>query len=181
MTQYIERRQAAIRFKRYSRKSYAAFVSMHREVTIGAVASYIADSQLQKAKSAHSAENNAHKNEKQTELQGEKQREYDLTVMPAAEMACALFSFVAEPAAADFSNLNSISKKPGRRCMDELPYAASLLCVYRRTRLTRRVRALPASGRWSAGVRPMSAAISISRGTENLPTEKQHSTLFIKR
>lgn len=42
----------AIRFRRYCRGAYAAFCSMHREVTIGCVASYIADRQLHKSTAA---------------------------------------------------------------------------------------------------------------------------------
>ena len=39
----------AFRFRRYCRAAYAAFNSLHREVTIGCVATYIADRQLRKS------------------------------------------------------------------------------------------------------------------------------------
>lgn len=39
----------AIRFRAFSRKRYAAFRSMHREVTLGHVASYICDLELAKS------------------------------------------------------------------------------------------------------------------------------------
>lgn len=41
--------QSAFRFRRFCRGAWAAYSSMHREVTIGRVASYIADRQLRKA------------------------------------------------------------------------------------------------------------------------------------
>jgi len=40
---------SAIRFRRYSRKGYSAFASLHRVVTIGHLASYIADRQMHKS------------------------------------------------------------------------------------------------------------------------------------
>ena len=43
---------AVIRFKRFSRATYAVFQSMHRVVNIGHVASYIADCQMRKATGA---------------------------------------------------------------------------------------------------------------------------------
>lgn len=51
--QYISQ-QTPLRFKRYSRKGYAAFRSMHREVVVGHVVNDIADRQL--AKSGRTAE-----------------------------------------------------------------------------------------------------------------------------
>lgn len=42
-------RQKAIRFRRFSHRAYAAFASMHREVTIGRVARAICDLEMQKA------------------------------------------------------------------------------------------------------------------------------------
>ena len=39
----------AFRFKRFTRKAYAAFASIHREVTIGRVSSLIADREMLKA------------------------------------------------------------------------------------------------------------------------------------
>lgn len=42
-------KQAAFRFRRFSRAGYAAFRSMHRVVNIGRLASYIADHQLRKS------------------------------------------------------------------------------------------------------------------------------------
>ncbi|MBO8440467.1 MAG: hypothetical protein IAC51_07440 [bacterium] len=111
LRKYIKR-PAAIRFRRYSHKGYAAFVSMHREVTIGTVASYIAERQLLKAKSAHSADVSVHRDEKLTDLLCGTQAEHDETVIDAAVALGLASSFVAEiPAAADFSDLESISKK----------------------------------------------------------------------
>ena len=111
LRKYIKR-PAAIRFRRYSHKGYAAFVSMHREVTIGTVASYIAERQLLKAKSAHSADVSVHRDEKLTDLLCGTQAEHDETVIDAAVALGLASSFVAEiPAAADLSDLESISKK----------------------------------------------------------------------
>ncbi len=45
----INRRCFALRFRRFTRKAYAIFNSMHREVTIGRLATYIADCQLRKS------------------------------------------------------------------------------------------------------------------------------------
>ena len=85
---------------------------MHREVTIGTVASYIAERQLLKAKSAHSADVSVHRDEKLTDLLCGTQAEHDETVIDAAVALGLASSFVAEiPAAADFSDLESISKK----------------------------------------------------------------------
>lgn len=39
----------AFRFKRFSRKGFSAFASLHREVTIGRLSAYITDLQLQKS------------------------------------------------------------------------------------------------------------------------------------
>ena len=52
MKKRIKKNNIAYRFKRYCRKAYAAFNSLHREVTIGRVATYIADKQLRKAVAA---------------------------------------------------------------------------------------------------------------------------------
>ena len=85
---------------------------MHREVTIGTVASYIAERQLLKAKYAHSADVSVHRDEKLTDLLCGTQAEHDETVIDAAVALGLASSFVAEiPAAADFSDLESISKK----------------------------------------------------------------------
>ena len=46
----LHRAQKAIRFLRWSRKAYAAFCSLHRNVTIGQVGKGIADASLSKAK-----------------------------------------------------------------------------------------------------------------------------------
>ena len=46
---YRNRRWEAFRFRRYSRAKYAVFNSLHRVVTIGRLASYIADRQLLKS------------------------------------------------------------------------------------------------------------------------------------
>lgn len=43
------KKRCVLRFRRFSRKSYSAFRSLHREVTIGRVASYITDRQLCKS------------------------------------------------------------------------------------------------------------------------------------
>lgn len=40
---------SVIRFRKFSNKSYAAFMSLHREVTIGVVSSDIADRELLKS------------------------------------------------------------------------------------------------------------------------------------
>ncbi len=45
-------RKAMLRFRRWSRKEYAAFVSLHRHVTIGQVGRGIADASLGKQKTA---------------------------------------------------------------------------------------------------------------------------------
>lgn len=42
-------KQRAFRFRRFTRKAYAAFASMHRVVNIGRLASYVADCQLRKS------------------------------------------------------------------------------------------------------------------------------------
>ena len=42
-----------LRFRRWSRKEYAAFVSLHRHVTIGQVGRGIADASLGKQKACH--------------------------------------------------------------------------------------------------------------------------------
>ena len=44
-----------IRFKRYSRKAYAAFCSMHKHITIGKLATALCDKQLTKSKLAHTS------------------------------------------------------------------------------------------------------------------------------
>ncbi len=44
-----------IRFKRYSRKAYAAFCSMHKHITIGKLATSICDKQLAKSKLANTS------------------------------------------------------------------------------------------------------------------------------
>ena len=46
---YQRQTNNAFRFRRYCRAAYAAFNSLHREVTIGRVATYIADRQLRKS------------------------------------------------------------------------------------------------------------------------------------
>lgn len=48
---YLQKRfkTAALRFRQFSRKAYAAFVSMHREVTIGRVSRIICDKELLKS------------------------------------------------------------------------------------------------------------------------------------
>lgn len=45
-------RKVMLRFRRWSRKEYAAFVSLHRHVTIGQVGRGIADASLGKQKTA---------------------------------------------------------------------------------------------------------------------------------
>lgn len=45
-------RKVMLRFRRWSRKEYAAFVSLHRHVTIGQVGRGIADASLSKQKTA---------------------------------------------------------------------------------------------------------------------------------
>lgn len=44
----------ALRFRRWSRKRYAAFVSIHRAVTMGQLASHLADRLFAKQRSLHS-------------------------------------------------------------------------------------------------------------------------------
>lgn len=61
----------AFRFRRFSHKAYAAFCSLHREVTIGCVATHIADLQLEKSN------NNNHNSSTQTNLQLEKTTQDD--------------------------------------------------------------------------------------------------------
>ncbi len=60
-----------LRFRRFSHKAYAAFCSLHREVTIGCVATHIADLQLEKSN------NNNHNSSTQTNLQLEKTTQDD--------------------------------------------------------------------------------------------------------
>ena len=52
MKKTLKKHINAFRFKRYCRGAYAVFNSLHREVTIGRVATYIADKQLRKAVAA---------------------------------------------------------------------------------------------------------------------------------
>ena len=47
-------KKETFRFRRFCRRAYAAFCSLHREVTIGHVASYITDRQLRKSACADS-------------------------------------------------------------------------------------------------------------------------------
>ncbi len=49
MQQHYITHNAPLRFRRYSRKGYAAFRSMHREVVVGHVVNDIADRQLAKS------------------------------------------------------------------------------------------------------------------------------------
>ncbi|MBO5552988.1 MAG: hypothetical protein J5937_02165, partial [Paludibacteraceae bacterium] len=42
-------KQQGIRFRRFSHKAYAAFCSVHREVTIGRVAAYMTDLEMLKS------------------------------------------------------------------------------------------------------------------------------------
>lgn len=49
MKKTILKKEASFRFRRFCRKAYAAFRSLHREVTIGRVESYIADRQMKKS------------------------------------------------------------------------------------------------------------------------------------
>lgn len=44
-----QRHTTSIRFRRFTNKAYAAFASMHREVTIGHVSSHICDKELLKS------------------------------------------------------------------------------------------------------------------------------------
>ncbi|MBR5029008.1 MAG: TonB-dependent receptor plug domain-containing protein, partial [Bacteroidales bacterium] len=52
MKRQLQKHNNAFRFKRYCRGAFAVFNSLHREVTIGRVATYIADKQLRKAVAA---------------------------------------------------------------------------------------------------------------------------------
>lgn len=52
MKRHLQKHNNAFRFKRYCRGAFAVFNSLHREVTIGRVATYIADKQLRKAVAA---------------------------------------------------------------------------------------------------------------------------------
>lgn len=49
MKKTILKKEASFRFRRFCRKAYAAFRSLHHEVTIGRVESYIADRQMKKS------------------------------------------------------------------------------------------------------------------------------------
>ena len=54
----LHNQRKSIRFRRWSRKNYAVFGSLHRHVTIGRVCKGIADSSLDKARHIVSVEGN---------------------------------------------------------------------------------------------------------------------------
>ena len=54
----LHNQRRSIRFRRWSRKNYAVFGSLHRHVTIGRVCKGIADSSLDKARHIVSVEGN---------------------------------------------------------------------------------------------------------------------------
>lgn len=88
MRYQIRQHNAPLRFRRYSRKGYAAFCSLHREVVIGHVVNAIADRQM--AKSGRSGEYLSDAVFANFASDDESERESSLTAASSMSMAIAV-------------------------------------------------------------------------------------------
>lgn len=111
MNSVENRKHETFRFRRYSRKSYAVFASIHREVTIGTLAIYITEGQLLKAKSAHISKGLKPHTEDSVYITDCECEESDFYATTVAMNVVSVIEAASEKvAAADNHNLKSIIK-----------------------------------------------------------------------